>query len=142
MAISTTTAPRWPFHDVVVEIRLLTGFIPHQSLAPKGNLKHAEEPWYRQHLIGFVDSHARVGCCDTSGHNRDRIVHSHSGSRYTRGTQKIVHAGRDLARARKCVCLSQRRHSETRALARDRKSTRLNSSHSQISYAVFCLKKK
>src|SRR2546427_6563424 len=27
-------------------------------------------------------------------------------------------------------------------LFRDRKSTRLNSSHSQISYAVFCLKKK
>src|SRR2546430_13693712 len=29
-----------------------------------------------------------------------------------------------------------------RSGARDRKSTRLNSSHSQISYAVFCLKKK
>src|SRR2546430_11223491 len=28
------------------------------------------------------------------------------------------------------------------ALSSDRKSTRLNSSHSQISYAVFCLKKK
>src|SRR2546430_4186743 len=28
------------------------------------------------------------------------------------------------------------------AQAADRKSTRLNSSHSQISYAVFCLKKK
>src|SRR2546428_6298858 len=28
------------------------------------------------------------------------------------------------------------------ARARDRKSTRLNSSHDQISYAVFCLKKK
>src|SRR2546428_7402119 len=27
-------------------------------------------------------------------------------------------------------------------LRRDRKSTRLNSSHDQISYAVFCLKKK
>src|SRR5688572_32164223 len=27
-------------------------------------------------------------------------------------------------------------------VAEDRKSTRLNSSHSQISYAVFCLKKK
>src|SRR2546427_8281328 len=27
-------------------------------------------------------------------------------------------------------------------LPRDRKSTRLNSGHSQISYAVFCLKKK
>src|SRR2546430_12567514 len=32
---------------------------------------------------------------------------------------------------------------EIRHLAvRDRKSTRLNSSHSQISYAVFCLQKK
>src|SRR5438270_14043859 len=29
-----------------------------------------------------------------------------------------------------------------RSLRTDRKSTRLNSSHSQISYAVFCLKKK
>src|SRR2546421_9019367 len=29
-----------------------------------------------------------------------------------------------------------------RAEPRDRKSTRLNSSHDQISYAVFCLKKK
>src|SRR5438445_6988671 len=28
------------------------------------------------------------------------------------------------------------------ALERDRKSTRLNSSHANISYAVFCLKKK
>src|SRR5438874_8120098 len=30
----------------------------------------------------------------------------------------------------------------TRASDRDRKSTRLNSSHVEISYAVFCLKKK
>src|SRR3712207_7270487 len=29
-----------------------------------------------------------------------------------------------------------------RTLPRDRKSTRLNSSHANISYAVFCLKKK
>src|SRR5256886_2863533 len=36
------------------------------------------------------------------------------------------------------------RHSQAHLLHRltDRKSTRLNSSHSQISYAVFCLKKK
>src|SRR5688572_31443403 len=30
----------------------------------------------------------------------------------------------------------------SRRVEQDRKSTRLNSSHSQISYAVFCLKKK
>src|SRR6266478_8665691 len=36
------------------------------------------------------------------------------------------------------------RHTQARTLphGEDRKSTRLNSSHSQISYAVFCLKKK
>src|SRR2546427_8647679 len=33
-------------------------------------------------------------------------------------------------------------HQDGSAPAQDRKSTRLNSSHSQISYAVFCLKKK
>src|SRR3712207_7804488 len=39
----------------------------------------------------------------------------------------------------------RRRHSAasaTRAAVVDRKSTRLNSSHANISYAVFCLKKK
>src|SRR2546428_375850 len=35
-----------------------------------------------------------------------------------------------------------RRASRRRRASRDRKSTRLNSSHDQISYAVFCLKKK
>src|SRR5689334_24651030 len=34
------------------------------------------------------------------------------------------------------------RHREGTARQLDRKSTRLNSSHSSISYAVFCLKKK
>src|SRR5207247_9726240 len=35
-----------------------------------------------------------------------------------------------------------RRRSHLRKASRDRKSTRLNSSHEWISYAVFCLKKK
>src|SRR3712207_6898626 len=34
------------------------------------------------------------------------------------------------------------RNLSSRAPASDRKSTRLNSSHANISYAVFCLKKK
>src|SRR3712207_7908165 len=33
-------------------------------------------------------------------------------------------------------------HEPRQVLLRDRKSTRLNSSHANISYAVFCLKKK
>src|SRR2546430_8325630 len=38
------------------------------------------------------------------------------------------------------VC--HRKQTTSRHRRADRKSTRLNSSHSQISYAVFCLKKK
>src|SRR2546427_1619587 len=38
--------------------------------------------------------------------------------------------------------LTQARERPSAVISRDRKSTRLNSSHSQISYAVFCLKKK
>src|SRR2546430_3158709 len=46
-----------------------------------------------------------------------------------------------------CSRASQRSQNQTRdsvcvSWRLDRKSTRLNSSHSQISYAVFCLKKK
>src|SRR3712207_7684384 len=43
----------------------------------------------------------------------------------------------DRVRARRCGGGQQRR-----AAGGDRKSTRLNSSHANISYVVFCLKKK
>src|SRR3712207_8061597 len=42
---------------------------------------------------------------------------------------------------RHCGELPEVRH-QPRVRVRDRKSTRLNSSHANISYAVFCLKKK
>src|SRR5688572_31966104 len=46
-------------------------------------------------------------------------------------------------RKRRCGVLGTQWHPcESHHLGIDRKSTRLNSSHSQISYAVFCLKKK
>src|SRR5689334_25040204 len=48
------------------------------------------------------------------------------------GTRACEAVGGELARAR----------ARPHQLLRDRKSTRLNSSHSSISYAVFCLKKK
>src|SRR5688572_32674034 len=48
-------------------------------------------------------------------------------------------AGDPLIRQRLAWCYSQ---VQVMRYSGDRKSTRLNSSHSQISYAVFCLKKK
>src|SRR5690348_18110622 len=47
-----------------------------------------------------------------------------------------VHRGAAPARARRAGPTDHPRHGQ------DRKSTRLNSSHPSISYAVFCLKKK
>src|SRR3712207_7288503 len=56
--------------------------------------------------------------------------------------QLALHAG---AAIRAAALLVHRRHLHregTLLLRPDRKSTRLNSSHANISYAVFCLKKK
>src|SRR3989442_7547074 len=58
-----------------------------------------------------------------------------------------VRAHRDDAAAAKAVvdlgvALHEARARMRREEHRDRKSTRLNSSHVRISYAVFCLKKK
>src|SRR5689334_25274784 len=51
--------------------------------------------------------------------------------------------GRGGGRARRAACGARRASSRERGPScLDRKSTRLNSSHSSISYAVFCLKKK
>src|SRR2546430_17682078 len=53
--------------------------------------------------------------------------------------RKALHGGAQLTQQFLESCLLTAQPLET---LRDRKSTRLNSSHSQISYAVFCLKKK
>src|SRR5437667_7016738 len=49
---------------------------------------------------------------------------------------------RSRARAPRLVCRVRARGPRRPHAERDRKSTRLNSSHITISYAVFCLKKK
>jgi len=49
----------------------------------------------------------------------------------------LIEDDRELGRA-----LRNTLSTEGHSVATDRKSTRLNSSHDQISYAVFCLKKK
>src|SRR3712207_8559698 len=63
---------------------------------------------------------------------RAAAVQLHDGPERPPGGQPCEH----LADARQLVGAGQRMPAE------DRKSTRLNSSHANISYAVFCLKKK
>src|SRR3712207_7600342 len=64
------------------------------------------------------------------------------GPRPPRGRGRAVRAS--FGRARRGVLPSGGADLDGRAApeGRDRKSTRLNSSHANISYAVFCLKKK
>src|SRR3712207_7009622 len=70
-------------------------------------------------------------------HRRERaaVGGAHLGDR-----RQAPRAGGPLERRRHQVGLVRDR--EAAAEDRDRKSTRLNSSHANISYAVFCLKKK
>src|SRR5439155_25751236 len=53
-----------------------------------------------------------------------------------------AHGAGDVDARRERPERSARRALQHRLVVRDRKSTRLNSSHVAISYAVFCLKKK
>src|SRR3712207_8397202 len=57
-----------------------------------------------------------------------------------RGRAAVHGGGRGEHKALHAVAARSLEHGER--AAQDRKSTRLNSSHANISYAVFCLKKK
>src|SRR2546430_13056477 len=101
---------------------------------------------------------ARVSC--TSGWSR--IAQLPAGERYEDVFQRGVVGGEERELGAPSLQEAEQRrdramhlsHGERRAIERrahrtharqrgqDRKSTRLNSSHSQISYAVFCLKNK
>src|SRR5216683_6828696 len=56
--------------------------------------------------------------------------------------RRRIHLARRSSRKAQRVADGGRTRGNSSPSSRDRKSTRLNSSHDQISYAVFCLKKK
>src|SRR5699024_11381357 len=77
-----------------------------------------------------------------SRRQREQVERADRAERLEHERQRKAHA----VRARTDVKPVQRQapvpRRDGRQVARDRKSTRLNSSHVSISYAVFCLKKK
>src|SRR3989440_6973679 len=64
---------------------------------------------------------------------------AHAGSAALCPELRWIHAGVEHADS---YCFNPHKWMLTNFDCEDRKSTRLNSSHDQISYAVFCLKKK
>src|SRR2546430_5802471 len=95
---------------------------PRSTLFPYTTLfRSPYAPLGRSMLTGTVHGKADVPEGDR------RLQHPRfQGENLDRNVQ-LVSRLESIAREKKCT---------------DRKSTRLNSSHSQISYAVFCLKKK
>src|SRR3712207_7813485 len=66
-----------------------------------------------------------------------------AGQRRASAGQRRASAGqRGASAGERRASAGERRASAGERRASDRKSTRLNSSHANISYAVFCLKKK
>src|SRR2546430_12548716 len=75
-----------------------------------------------------------------SNKERERVDDDRVGHRKKADGARSEHQrGHGDERVRRVNIAAQQKPRDDRA---DRKSTRLNSSHSQISYAVFCLKKK
>src|SRR2546421_5051448 len=81
---------------------------------------------------------AKLGVADQFQAGAYRFTVDHSGQGYTLATADGV----ELERGTLGDSVGSRYGLRWVPDARDRKSTRLNSSHDQISYAVFCLKKK
>src|SRR3712207_9001418 len=92
---------------------------PRSTLFPYTTLFRSEQPVLRQ------AAQPRAAQRQASGVGSERPA---GGSRRVRGDAVSQH-----------LRVQDRVHARTRP---DRKSTRLNSSHANISYAVFCLKKK
>src|SRR3712207_7324696 len=74
-------------------------------------------------------------------HVRSAFQLSHETYGSPRLTRELQDQGLSVGR-RRTARLMRSSSSSRRTSLRDRKSTRLNSSHANISYAVFCLKKK
>src|SRR5690606_40371815 len=107
------------------------GIVTHEPLTPEDSFGHslgfdtADRVFLRQRLLRRRDD--RGGNLRLGGNNGEGKRFGSSGHRFgRRGFRLHRRVGyRDSAFRRE-----------------DRKSTRLNSSHVKISYAVFCLKKK
>src|SRR5688572_33220474 len=97
--------------------------------------------YYLYLLLFFFNDTATTEIYTLSLHDalpicKDRVVHLPEHALNGRAHRRLGGGPRVFVVVERIVQIRQA------DLAQDRKSTRLNSSHSQISYAVFCLKKK
>src|SRR5438445_3900608 len=124
------------------------GFLPARFPLERANANRLGESYDKASPFPETKSRLRAACCKTSG----RPATSPRQDRRSSRCQPIPDSRGRFARPtaagwrfpqneqRAAPPNGHRRRRTPRSL--DRKSTRLNSSHANISYAVFCLKKK
>src|SRR2546422_2842030 len=92
----------------------------------------------RNGQLEVADVHVEPGQVEGGSASRELGLGSH----FVVPSRLVLPGRRDRAIRGQVLGLAQRRVEGIVDPAKDRKSTRLNSSHGYISYAVFCLKKK
>src|SRR2546430_1948135 len=92
------------------------------------------------YFLFFFNDTATTEIYTLSLHDALPISHKDKDRARVAAIFRIVLAAMSFCTSARASCA--RADVQNNIAARDRKSTRLNSSHSQISYAVFCLKKK
>src|SRR5688572_32358825 len=93
-----------------------------------------------QGAVGVIAAHFDGRALD-AGHLAGRVL-EHFGGEAAPVAELEVHALKHRRPVLRFGAARARLDVDEAIVRIDRKSTRLNSSHSQISYAVFCLKKK
>src|SRR5256886_8765699 len=122
------------FHDKPSNA-CLSSRISHGEMITLDKLHRVEEAEEAIRNLGFrvvrVRAHEGVARIEVPKEDLPRMIEPATAA-------KVVRAVRDAGFVHVTIDLLGYRSGSMK----DRKSTRLNSSHSQISYAVFCLKKK
>src|SRR2546422_5510042 len=130
-------------HPRQPEIGSRTGVPVHDALPPRPGRR-------AQHLDEVAtdpgaDAGPELAAVDAEPHGARWRSCAHRSTTSSSYTRRIVPAQREISKAvsaRSRARAPMRRRSDRSSMSTDRKSTRLNSSHGYISYAVFCLKKK
>src|SRR5262245_65142948 len=107
--------------------------LPETPFPMRGDLAKREPQWVRKWQEKGVYKRLRA-----IARGRPKFV-LHDGPPYANGS---IHIGTALNKILKDLVVKGGSDESIRSRTADRKSTRLNSSHLGISYAVFCLKKK
>src|SRR5207302_7644422 len=116
-------------------------FLVDRGILEREAYEAQNRAYYEQYVAGTLDIHEYLGFAlrPLAEHTPQDLARWHAEFMRTRivpmiaaGARALV--GAHLAAGDLCAIVT--------STNRDRKSTRLNSSHVKISYAVFCLKKK